>query len=400
MNFRAFIILISLLTIPATSTRAADSTGEARLLQNIRQLTFEGRRSGEGYFSADGKSLIFQSERESGNPFYQIYILDLESGDTHRVSPGTGKTTCAFFRPGTDEVIFASTHLDPQAQAKQKAELSLRASGKQRRYAWDYDEQMDIFSSRRDGSNLRRLTDVIGYDAEGSFSPDGKQIVFCSLRSAYPTNTLSADERKRFETDPSYFGEIYIMDSDGSGQKRLTWTGGYDGGPFFSPDGPPIIWRRFDASGANTDIYSMQTDGTDVRRLTQFGAMSWAPMFHPSGKYFIFTCNKLGFANFELYICDADGAREPVRVTFTDGFDGLPVFSPDGQRLCWASSRTQDGNSQLFIANWNHEAALASLDAAATRPVTPPLVGETRTTTGANPENQPLSPAITVQDLR
>ena len=84
--------------------------------------------------------MIFQSERELGNPFYQIYILDLESGDTHRVSPGMGKTTCAFFRPGNDDVLFASTHLDPEAKAKQKAELDFRASGKEKRYSWDYDD--------------------------------------------------------------------------------------------------------------------------------------------------------------------------------------------------------------------------------------------------------------------
>src|SRR5437667_9185295 len=116
------------------------SASEAQFLTNTRQLTYEGRRSGEGYFSPDGKTLIFQSEREPGNPFYQIYTLDLETGDTVRVSPGVGKTTCAFFCPGTDEVLFSSTHLDPEAPAKQKAELEFRASGKQRRYSWDYDE--------------------------------------------------------------------------------------------------------------------------------------------------------------------------------------------------------------------------------------------------------------------
>src|SRR5215210_3677368 len=90
---------------------------ESAFLRNIRQLTFEGKRAGEGYFSPDGKSLIFQSEREAENPFYQIYILDLESGDTHRLSPGVGKTTCGFFRPKSDEVLFASTHHDPAAKA-------------------------------------------------------------------------------------------------------------------------------------------------------------------------------------------------------------------------------------------------------------------------------------------
>lgn len=317
--------------------------GEVKFLKNVRQLTFEGKRSGEGYFSPDGKSLIFQSEREPDNPFYQIYIMDLESGDTRRVSPGVGKTTCAFFRPNTDEVLFASTHHDPEARAKQKAELEFRASGKQRRYSWDYDDQMDIFSCRRDGTGLKRLTDAPGYDAEGAYSPDGKKIVFCSLRDA-----------KAGDADPSRYGEIYLMNADGSDQRRLTSSPGYDGGPFFSPDGQGIIWRRFDEQGVTADIYTMKLDGTDVQRLTDFGAMSWAPYYHPSGKYVIFTSNKLGFSNFELYLVGRDSV-EPVRVTFTEGFDGLPVFSPNGKQLCWTSGRTPDGKSQLFLADWNYE---------------------------------------------
>src|SRR6185503_10114677 len=123
----------------------AHAAGEQDFLSQTRQLTFEGKRSGEGYFSADGKAITFQSERDPGNPFYQIYVLDFESGDTRRISPGMGKTTCSFFHPRGDEVLFASTHLDAKASDKQKAELDFRASGKERRYSWDYDEQMDIF---------------------------------------------------------------------------------------------------------------------------------------------------------------------------------------------------------------------------------------------------------------
>jgi Tol biopolymer transport system component len=340
---------------------------EAPYLTHIRQLTFEGRRSGEGYFAPDGRALVFQSEREPNNPFYQIYLLDLESGDVHRVSPGLGKTTCAFLRPGTDELLFASTHLDPEVKAKQKAELEFRASGKERRYSWDYDEHMDIFMANRDGSGLRRLTTSLGYDAEASYSPDGAQIVFCSLRAAYPIEKLSAEDRRRVETDPAYFGEIYIMNADGSDQRRLTFTPGYDGGPFFSPDGHRIIWRRFDPNGVTAGVFTMRRDGSDVRQITDFKSMSWAPFYHPSGKYVIFTSNKLGFSNFELFIVDAAGQREPVRITFTDGFDGLPVFSPNGKQLCWTSSRTGDGKSQLFLADWNDQAAWAALERAPAR---------------------------------
>jgi Tol biopolymer transport system component len=356
--------MIQAWSLVPTSVGAA--SGEGGFLSEVRQLTFEGKRSGEGYFSPDDKSLIFQSEREADNPFYQIYILDFETGDTHRVSPGIGKTTCAFFRPGTDEVLFSSTHHDPEALAKMKAELEFRASGRQRRYAWDYDDQMEIWSARRDGSHLQRLTDAKGYDAEGSYSPDGKLIVFSSNRHAY-SEKLSAEDQKRFEADKSYFCELYLMNADGSNVRRLTYTPGYDGGPFFSPDGQRILWRRFEENGVIANVFTMKLDGSDVRQLTDFGCMSWAPYFHPSGRYIIFTSNKLGFDNFELFLVDAAGTREPVRVTFTDGFDGLPAFSPNGQKLCWTTSRTDDHKSQLFVARWNHEAALSVLAAAAPR---------------------------------
>ena len=338
-----------------------DSAGESQFLSNIRQLTYDGKRAGEGYFSEDGTALIFQSEREPDNPFYQIYLLDLLTGDTHRVSTGVGKTTCAFFRPGTDEVLYASTHHDVFAKAKQEEELQFRASGQERRYSWDYDEAMDIFSANRDGSNLKQLTDAPGYDAEASYSPDGKRIVFCSLRDAYPKDQRSPKDLKQLEIDPAYFGEIYIMNADGSDQVRLTNAPGYDGGPFFTPDGQHIVWRHFTPDGSQADIYTMRIDGSNVRRLTNFKSMSWAPYFHPSGAYVIFASNKLGFSNFELYLVDGRGRHEPVRVTSTDGFDGLPVFSPNGNQLCWTSNRNSQEVSQLYLADWDHEAALKAI---------------------------------------
>ena len=340
-----------------------NSAEESQFLSNIRQLTYDGKRAGEGYFSEDGNALIFQSEREPDNPFYQIYLLNLLTGDTHRVSPGIGKTTCAFFRPGTDEVLYASTHHDVFAKAKQEEELKFRASGQERRYSWDYDEAMDIFSANRDGSGLKQLTNALGYDAEASYSPDGKHIVFCSLRDAYPKSQLSPKELKQLEVDPAYFGEIYIMNADGSNQIRLTDSPGYDGGPFFTPDGQHIVWRHFTTDGSQADIYTMRIDGSHVQRLTDFDSMSWAPYFHPSGAYVIFASNKLGFSNFELYLVDARGRHQPVRVTTTDGFDGLPVFSPNENRLCWTSNRNSQEVSQLYLAEWDHAAALEAITA-------------------------------------
>ncbi len=333
---------------------------ENKFLKNTRQLIYEGNRSGEGYFSDDGRYLIFQSEREADNPFYQIYILDFETGDINRVSPGHGKTTCSYFQWNGERVMYSSSHLDPEARNKQKEELDFRASGKEKRYAWDYETTMDIFTSNRDGSDIKRLTDAEGYDAEGSYSPDGKLIVYSTNKDAYGRK-LTKEEQQKMEVDPSYFCELYIMNADGSDKKKLTDTPGYDGGPFFSPDGDRIIWRRFSEDGHSADVFTMNIDGTDEKRLTDFGCLSWAPFYHPSGDYIVWAANKLGYGNFEIFMTDVDGLKEPVRVTYTDKFDGLPVFSPDGEKLVWTSSRTANGKAQLFIADWDDEFAREQL---------------------------------------
>jgi Tol biopolymer transport system component len=335
---------------------AAAAASEAALVSGTRQLTFEGRRAGEGYFSQDGSQLVFQSERETGNPFFQIYVMDRQSGDIQRISPGHGKTTCAWIHPDGNKVLFASTHEDESALEKQRAEIEQRQSGNERRYSWDYDEHFNIYEFDRQAQTYRRLTDERGYDAEGSWSPDGKLIAFASNRQAYE-GELSANDRRQFELDPAYMNDIYIMDADGKKARRLTSVPGYDGGPFFSPDGKRICWRRFAPNGAIAEVWTMNVDGSDQRQLTRLGAMSWAPFYHPSGQYLIFTTNKHGFANFELYLVDVDGKRTPVRVTYTKGFDGLPAFTPDGKQLAWTSNRTASGQSQLFLANWNHEKA-------------------------------------------
>jgi Tol biopolymer transport system component len=352
--FRSTLIAVFLL-----ASLAADDQ-ERTFLTRVRRLTVEGRRAGEGYWSPDGKRLVFQSEREPGNPFYQIYVLDLTTGETKRISPGIGKTTCAFFRPGSDEIEFASTHADPKSKQYQEEELAFRASGKERRYSWDYDTAMDIYAYNEKTGQLRQLTTAKGYDAEGSYSPDGQWIVFTSMRDAY-NRPLSPKEQKQLETDPSYFAEIYIMRPDGSDQRRLTNAVGYDGGPFFTPDGKQIVWRRFDESGLIANVWLMNPDGTNQRQITDFGSMSWAPYMHPSGQYIIFASNKLGFDNFELYIVDPNGSKEPVRVTYSAGFDGLPVPSPDGKQLAWTSTRGGGSGGQIFLADWNHQNALEAL---------------------------------------
>ncbi|MGE9744303.1 M28 family peptidase [Bdellovibrio bacteriovorus] len=364
-----------------TAASGAFSNEPHTLVGEARQLTFTGPKSGEGYFSPDGKKMIFQSEREPGNPFYQMYILDLITGDTTRVSPGHGKTTCGWIHPSMKKVLYSSTHLDPETKKKTQEEYDNRKKAVKARYSWSFDDSYDVFSSDLSGKNIQRLTREKGYDAEGSYSPDGQWIAFASNRAGY-SEKLEGEDKKLFEQDPSYMMDIYIMKADGTQVKRLTDSKGYDGGPFFSADGKKITWRRFSPNGSTAEIFTMNVDGSDQKQVTKLKSMSWAPYFHPSGDYIIFGSSVLGYHNFELFIVDAEGKKAPVRVTSDEGFDGLPVFTPDGNSLSW-THRNEKGDSQIFIAKWDDAQARKLLGL----PAQDPAAGS-------------LSPEVKVEDIK
>lgn len=317
--------------------------GEERHLANIRQLTFEGENA-EAYFSADGKQLIFQSTRP---PFRcdQIFVLDLQRGDVRLVSTGKGRTTCAYFFPKGDRILYSSTH--------HVSEECPPPPDRTRGYVWALYEGYDIFSARADGSDLRQLTNTPGYDAEATISPDGKKIVFTSMRDGDP--------------------DIYVMDADGRNVKRLTRTPGYDGGAFFSPDGKRIVYRAHHPrdreelaafqdmlrSGAlrpiRLEIYIMDANGSRQRQVTNNGAANFAPFFHPDGRHIIFSSNfhDPDRRNFDLFLIRDDGMGLE-RITFHPAFDGFPMFSPDGKKLVFASNRNarHPGETNIFIADW------------------------------------------------
>jgi TolB protein len=317
---------------------------EAEHLTNIKQVTTGFVRAGEGYFSPDGATIIFQAEeKESGNPFYQIYTQKLDGGRAHRVSPGVGKTTCAYFSPDGKKIIFASSHFDPEAKDKYAPEFKQREedkkSGHRRRYQWDFDPHMDIFEADPDGTNLRRLTDADGYDAEGSYSPDGQWIVFCSERTG----------KGNFE--------LFIMDKDGKQVRQLTKTPGcYNGGPFFSPDGKRVIFRSDRTEKDRLQLYVINSDGSGERALTNEPAwVQWGPYWHPDNKHIIYAgadhSDPTARPNYDLYWMNVETGKK-LRITHSPSADVLPVFSPDGKKLMWTSTRTADRSSQLFIADF------------------------------------------------
>ncbi len=365
MNAIFFAIYLLLLFCFNYLHADSNNSNNFSLLSEVRQLTFLGKRSGEGYFSPKGDELIYQSEQAKGNPFYQIYRLNLTNGKNQIISSGIGKTTCSWFHPYHDKILFSSTHHDQDSLLKQNLEIEKRKTGKKEKYSWDYDLHYDLYEKDITTGVLRRLTNQTGYDAEASYSPDGQAILFSSNRSAYERQ-LNNKEKVIFERDKSYFNDLYLITEGGKRTTRLTNTKGYDGGPFFNALGNKICWRRFSKNGHTAEIFVMSLKTKKEVKVTDLGVMSWAPFFHPSDKYIIFASNLLGFHNFELYIVDTRGKVKPVRVTYRDGFDGLPSFSPDGNTISWTSNKTEQGKSQIFIAKWDHQHALKLLHSSST----------------------------------
>jgi Tol biopolymer transport system component len=335
-------MMFTLLTCFAVAAVPADDwqNKEAVHLQNIRQVTRDFVRAGEGYFSPDQKHIIFQAEeKDTGNPFYQIFIMNLKTGKTWRVSPGVGKTTCSYFAPSGKKVIFASSHLDPDAKKHYAAEFAKRAeerkSGKRRRYVWDFDPHMAIFEANLDGTSLKQLTHAKGYNAEGSYSADGKHIVFCSNRDGNL--------------------ELYVMDADGKHVRKLTNAPKcYNGGPFFSPDGKRVIFRSDRKKKDHLQLYVINRDGTGEKALTDnLNWVYWAPFWYKDGKHIVYTAaDHTKFPpNYDLWWMNVETGKR-VRLTYAPSADVLPVFGPDGKKLLWTSARTANRAPQLFIADF------------------------------------------------
>lgn len=331
--------LFVVLTAPQIET---DVAAETKHLANIHQVTSGLPRAGEGYFSPAGDTIVYQAY-PIGYPFYQIYVQKIDEQTPRLLSTGRGRTTCAYFNNDGSKIVFASSHTDPMIDETELSAREEAAKGGRRRYQWDFDPHLELYLVNTNGTGMKRLTDSAGYDAEGSFSPDGRQIVFTSKRHGDP--------------------DLYLMDADGSNVRQLTKTPGYDGGPFFSPDGNWIVFRSDRQREHMLQLYMISVDGkTEVQLTGNLNQVNWCPYFHPSGKYLVWAGADYSegptSAHFNLFTMDLDWSDRTVKsgvikqITFSSAADVLPVFSPDGKSLMWTSTRTPDGSSQLWLADW------------------------------------------------
>lgn len=346
MKFLTIQIVIILTFIIQSHAQVQDDPykfEDEKYFKNVKMLTETGENA-EAYFSFDNKKLIYQSSID-GMECDQIFTMNTDGSGKKLVSTGKGRTTCAYFFPNDENILYASTH--------HFDESCLAPPDRSKGYVWKLYDEFDIFMSKADGSDIVQLTNSGKYDAEATISPKGDKIVFTSTRDGDP--------------------ELYLMNLDGSNQTRLTNIKGYDGGAFFSADGNKIVFR---ASRPETEselkdyddlvkenllrptkfeIFIMDADGSNMKQVTNLGKASFAPFFHPGGEKIIFSSNYGAESprDFNLFLINTDGSGLE-QVTFSGTFDGFPMFTSDGKHLVFASNRfnKKDGDTNIFITEW------------------------------------------------
>jgi TolB protein len=352
-------LLYGLWVISACAQRSPVSTSEnapvskplhypqEKHLRNIRQLTFGGNNA-EGYFDPTGRYVVFQSDWDAINPqgCDQIFLLDLLDNPPkyRRISTGKGRTTCAYFLKD-GRIIYASTH--------GVSDSCPRPPAYKGRYVWPlYEYDLYIYDPRTD--SLVVFLPAQGYDAEATLSPDGRYLVFTSMRGG--------------DLD------LWLYDFETQTLRQLTKELGYDGGAFFGPDSKTIVWRASRPQGeaiqsykallaqnlvepTNLQIFVMHIDSLVPHQVTHLPGANWAPYFHPNGRTILFSSNHhsldKGGRVFNLFAIERDGTGLR-QITFDPEFDAFPMFSPDGKKLIWASNRAgqKPRETNLFIADW------------------------------------------------
>lgn len=353
---------------------------EEGILADHVQLTFPDRflKAGEAYFSPDDSRIMFQAIEvpEAGAEpaeFYSMFIADVKrdasgkiAGIEHikRLSPIGSANTCAWFHPtDPNRVLFGSTLVIPK-----KENLPEWHRKENSNYTWAFPGEMRIVEcdlTKADGTadSLNVLVgDDKNYQAEGSWSDDGRHILYCSTATGH--------------------GDIYAYDMQTRKTTCVISAEGYDGGPFFSPDGQRICYRSDRRGDELLQLFvadlAFNDEGTIVGiereyQLTDNGFVNWCPFWTRDGRQLVYSTSAYGHTNYEIFICDADpgnlsGSTGTIkygtaqkRITNASKADVLPAFSHDGEWMMWTSQRHDRKTSQVWAARFTFDDDKADL---------------------------------------
>ena len=192
---------------------------------------------------------------------------------------------------------------------------------------WD-GSKGDIGVATSDGTSNRYVTDV-AYNSvtwSPSWAPDSSAVVYGK----------GGDDEG-----------IYVVNRDGTGRRRVSAANGDN--PRFSPDGTRIVFEQWVAnasgSGGVWHLFIVGSDGTGERQLTAGPGGGSNPRWSPDGQQIVYD-TWLGGGG-EIYVIQAAGSA-PIRISNTAGRDWKPTWSPDGTWIAWSGQEST--NYDIFVA--------------------------------------------------
>ena len=277
----------------------------------------------EAYYASDSLHVIAQTQDpdaqqpEGGRVGGALTYIFTDEGEEIRRINDRGQDACSYYFPDMKRIVWTST--------KDNMDMPLGDWSSQDLYP----QGAELYTSDLEGKNIQRLTDNEFYEAEVSISPNGEWIVF----------------GRQIEGKL----DIWRMRADGTDEQQITFTDDWqEGAPFYLPDNETILFRAWkkDEYGkiypTPMTVFTIKHDGTERTVRTFDRDMNWAPYPAPDGRHYVFVRVVPG-NNWEVFLGDLAGG-EPVRLTYHDGFDGLPSLSPDGTKMLFARAGS-DGES-------------------------------------------------------
>jgi Tol biopolymer transport system component len=233
----------------------------------MRQLTTGDAEDDSPAWSPDGRRIAFVSIRDGAS---RIFVVNADGSDAHAVTGADGEDIHPMWAPDGSRILFNTTRFSNNTGPGGNGPSANGVVGEK------IDERMDLATIRPDGADLRRLTQGGGY-TYASFSPDGRFILHRKARGA--------------------LSQIFLMNSDGSGDHNLSSASSLDGWPAWSPDGGRVVFARH--VGNSFQIFVMSREGADVRQLTAADGSFTNPRWSPDGRTIL--CSRRSPPNITLF---------------------------------------------------------------------------------------------------